>query len=190
MKTNRTNTLTTIIFSLLIALSLNAQTNKTIDIEASQIIWKGYKVTGDHEGTLSFKEGFLTFENDVLTGGELIVDMNSINTTDKKGFIKKKIDNHLKSDDFFDTKVYPEATLKITNVKRLDNEYQVTGDITIKGTTNTKDFKLSISDNTASSLLQIDRSKYNVKYRSPSFFDNLKKKAIYDEFDLKVTLVY
>jgi hypothetical protein len=38
--------------------------------------------------------------------------------------------------------------------------------------------------------LKVDRTKYDIKYRSSSFFDGLKDKAIYDEFDLNVNLKF
>ena len=36
--------------------------------------------------------------------------------------------------------------------------------------------------------VEIDRTEYDIRYGSSSFFDDLKDKAIYDEFDLNVTL--
>ncbi|MBT8324604.1 MAG: YceI family protein, partial [Winogradskyella sp.] len=60
----------------------------------------------------------------------------------------------------------------------------------IKGKTNEVKFPLLMTENGASAELKIDRSKYDVRYGSTSFFDNLKDKAIYDEFDLEVNLVF
>ena len=37
--------------------------------------------------------------------------------------------------------------------------------------------------------ITIDRSNYNVKYGSGSFFEGLGDKTIYDEFDLAITLI-
>ena len=49
---------------------------------------------------------------------------------------------------------------------------------------------MNIKDNTATAVLKIDRTKYDIKYGSASFFDGLKDKAIKDEFDLDVTLKF
>ena len=49
---------------------------------------------------------------------------------------------------------------------------------------------MDIEDNNANAKLKIDRSKFNVKYGSTSFFKDLKDKAIYDEFDLNVNLSF
>ncbi|MFN4197892.1 MAG: YceI family protein, partial [Flavobacterium sp.] len=37
---------------------------------------------------------------------------------------------------------------------------------------------------------KVDRTKYDIKYGSGSFFDNLGDKAIYDDFELTVVLFY
>ncbi|WP_248723182.1 YceI family protein [Seonamhaeicola sp. ML3] len=158
---------------------------KAIKTESSKVVWKGYKVTGSHEGTIAIKSGSLTFEADKLVGGEFVIDMTSINTTDLEGNWKNKLDGHLKSDDFFGVEKYPTANLIFTSVEASGkNSYKVTGDLTIKGKTNPVTFDMSIYGNKATANIKIDRSKYDVRYGSASFFDNLQDKVIYDEFDL------
>lgn len=158
---------------------------KEIKTDASKVVWKGYKVTGSHEGTIDIQSGNLVFEGDKLTGGEFVIDMTTINTTDLDGGAKGKLEGHLKSDDFFGVESHPTATLVFTNVTSSGkNAYDVTGDLTIKGKTNPIDFTISIYGNKATASLKVDRTKYDVKYGSTSFFDGLKDKAIYDEFDL------
>ncbi|GAA4952496.1 YceI family protein [Algibacter agarivorans] len=158
---------------------------KEIKTDKSKVVWKGYKVTGSHEGTIGIKSGFLNFDNDVLTGGEFVIDMTTINTTDLEGNYKDKLDGHLKSDDFFGIADHPTATLVFTDVSASDkNAYTVSGDLTIKGKTNPVAFTISIYGSKATATLKIDRTKYDVRYGSTSFFDGLKDKAIYDEFDL------
>jgi polyisoprenoid-binding protein YceI len=158
---------------------------KEIKTDVSKVVWKGYKVTGSHEGTIAIQSGNLVFEADKLTGGEFVIDMTTINTTDLSGDMKGKLEGHLKSDDFFGVESHPTATLVFTNVTTSGkNAYNVTGDLTIKGKTNPVNFTMSIYGNKATASLKIDRTKYDVKYGSTSFFDGLKDKAIYDEFDL------
>ena len=89
---------------------------KSIDLKASKIAWKGYKVTGEHYGSIKFKSGALEFSGNTLNGGYFVIDMNTINTEDLSGEYKNKLDGHLKSDDFFGVKQHPEATLKFTKV--------------------------------------------------------------------------
>lgn len=158
---------------------------KAIKADKSKVVWKGYKVTGSHEGTIAIKSGSLTFEADKLVGGEFVIDMTTINTTDLEGNWKDKLDGHLKSDDFFGVTNYPTASLVFTKVEADGkNAYNVTGDLTIKGKTNPVEFSISIYGSKATANLKIDRTKYDVRYGSASFFNNLQDKAIYDEFDL------
>lgn len=66
------------------------------------------------------------------------LDVNTINTnnTDR--------DNHLRSDDFFAVEQYPTITFNSTEiVKTKEDEYDVTGDLTVKDVTKKKTFKVS-----------------------------------------------
>lgn len=158
---------------------------KEIKKDKSKVVWKGYKVTGSHEGLIDIKSGFLTFNADKLVGGEFVIDMTTISSTDLQGEYKGKLDGHLKSDDFFGVANHPTATLVFKKVSASGkNAYHVTGDLTIKGKTNPITFTISIYGNKATASLKVDRAKYDVRYGSTSFFDGLKDKAIYDEFDL------
>jgi polyisoprenoid-binding protein YceI len=164
---------------------------KEIKVESSKVVWKGYKVTGSHEGFISIKSGQLTFNDGILTGGDFVIDMSSIINTDLEGEYKGKLEGHLKSDDFFGVEKFPTASLVFTQVRSVSkNSYEVTGDITIKGKTESISFDLSVYGNKANASLKIDRSKFDVRYGSTSFFDGLKDKAIYDEFDLVADLEF
>ncbi|MFH6772137.1 YceI family protein [Gaetbulibacter aestuarii] len=164
---------------------------KSVKVEASQVIWKGYKVTGSHEGTIAIEEGTLTFDNDKLVGGEFVIDMTTIANTDLEGDYKSKLEGHLKSDDFFGVESHPTASLVFTEVTPSGkNAYDVTGDLTIKGITKPVNFTMAIYGSKANATLKIDRSEYNVRYGSSSFFDGLKDKVIYDEFDLVADLQF
>ncbi len=164
---------------------------KEVKTDKSKVVWKGYKVTGSHEGTISIKSGALTFGEEKLTGGEFVIDMASIESTDMQGEYKGKLEGHLKADDFFGVDKYPTSSLVFTSVKASGkNAYSVTGDLTIKGQTHPVTFTISIYGNKATASLKIDRTKYGIKYGSSSFFDGLKDKAIYDEFDLVADLEF
>ncbi|MGB5462567.1 MAG: YceI family protein [Aureibaculum sp.] len=180
-------TTATVILVAFIAFSFTSleTITKEVKIEKSKVTWKGYKVTGSHEGTIAIQSGTLKFEADLLVGGEFVIDMTSITNADLQGEYKDKLEGHLKSDDFFGVEKFPTATLVFKNVEVAGkNSYKVTGDLTIKGKTNPVTFDFSVYGSKANATLKIDRSKYDVKYGSSSFFDNLKDKVIYDEFDL------
>lgn len=164
---------------------------KEVKASESTVVWKGYKVTGSHAGTIALKEGSLLFDGNKLTGGEFVIDMTTLATTDEMGDMNAKLNGHLKSDDFFGVEAHPTATLVITKTATFNkNSYTATGDLSIKGTTKPITFVISIYGNKATATLKIDRTKYDIKYGSGSFFDNLGDKAIYDEFDLVVDLAF
>lgn len=163
----------------------------TVKAEESTVTWKAYKVTGSHTGTVALKSGDLVFDNDILTGGEFVVDMTSIICTDLEGEYKQKLEGHLKSDDFFSVEKHQDSKLVFTNVKATGkNSYEVTGDLTIKGITKPVTFDVSVYGSKATATLKIDRAEYDVRYGSGSFFDDLGDKTIYDEFDLVVDLEF
>ena len=56
-----------------------------VDLTASIMTWKGTKPTGSHDGTVAFKSGGMLLENDVLKGGEFVIDMNTIKNLDMVG---------------------------------------------------------------------------------------------------------
>lgn len=164
---------------------------KEVKTSESTVTWKGYKVTGSHTGTIDLKEGLLEFEGEKLIGGEFVVDMASLISTDLEGEYKGKLEGHLKSDDFFGVESNPTSKLVFTTVTATGkNSYEVTGDLTIKGKTNPVTFDVSVYGSKATATLKVDRSQYDVKYGSGSFFDNLGDKTIYDEFDLVVDLAF
>jgi len=165
--------------------------DKKINAKKSTVIWKGHKVTGSHEGIISIISGSLRFQKKELIGGEIEINMSSLICTDLTGEYKMKLEGHLKSDDFFGTANFPISTLKIIKVKSIsDNTYLCTGEITIKGETETIEFNAEITKSKLTAKLKIDRTKFNIKYGSGSFFDGLGDNMIYDEFDLDINLTF
>ncbi len=174
-----------------VSFTMNAQTTKKVKADKSKVEWLGKKVTGQHNGTINLKEGALVFKGKALVGGNFTVDMTSINTTDLEGGAKGKLDGHLKSEDFFGVEKFPTATLVFKTVAdKGNNVTAVTADLTIKGITNPVTFDMTTNNGSATTKLVINRTKYDIKYGSGSFFENLGDKTIYDDFELDVTLTY
>ncbi len=170
-------------------------TTYTVNADKSTMAWHGKKVTGEHNGTININKGNLIFDGTKLTGGTLEVDMKSVKDLDltDAGY-NKKLTTHLLSEDFFNAEKYPTATLKITKVTpKGGNDYDVAGTLTIRDKTNPVSFpatvKLTGGTAEVSAKVVVDRSKYDVKYGSKSFFENIGDKMIYDEFDLTANLV-
>lgn len=184
----------TIAIALLVAFgaaTASAQ-EKKIDANKSEISWVGKKVTGQHEGTVNFKDGSLTFKGKKLIDGAFTIDMTSINVQDlKAGQGKEKLEGHLKSEDFFGTEKYQTAKIDFTSVTaKSATVYTVTADLTIKGITKPVTFDLTVNKNSATTAFEIDRTKYDIRYGSKSFFESIGDKAIYDDFEIKVNLVF
>ena len=166
--------------------------NKNINLQLSKIKWTGKEITTKtHYGSLKFASGNILFENDEIVGGEFIVDMLSLINEDLTGSSRDYLENHLRSEDFFSVEEYPKSSLKITSIEKIDREkYEVTGDLTIKGITKSTNFILSLNNEGATVEMVFDRSKFDVKYRSSSFFSNLGDKLIYDDIELEVSLYF
>ena len=180
---------TALIFAL-IAFKSNTVEKKKIDVNESKVEWTGEKLTGSHNGTIQFKDGYLLMDGEKITGGKFTIDMNTITVTDLSGEGKQKLEGHLNSDDFFGVNNYDTATLEIKNAAKKGNVYGITGDLTIKGKTNPITFDLKMEGDSATTTLTVDRTKYGIRYGSGSFFDNLGDNTIYDEFKLDVSLKF
>ena len=161
----------------------------SINVSESSIHWLGKKITGQHEGNINLLSGSLIMENGLLTGGDFVVDMNSIASTDLKGESAKKLEESLKSEEWFDAENHPQAKLVFSSVvSQGGGLYNVTGDFTIKGKTNPATFELQVNYLEATAKVIIDRTLYNILHGSTSFLGNLKDKMINNYFELDVNL--
>ena len=169
-------------------------TNFNVNSGTSNAHWKGYKVTGSHEGDVKLKSGNLKFDaNDNLIGGAFEIDMNTITCTDLPAAQGPSLVGHLKADDFFGTTKYATAKFVITKtVFQGKGQCRVIGNLTIKDVTKEIRFVAYTGEKdgvkTADCFIKIDRTEFNVKYGSGSIFDGLGDKTIYDEFDMDVKL--
>jgi polyisoprenoid-binding protein YceI len=162
---------------------MNADTAKT------KLNWLGEKVTGQHTGTIKLQSGWITFADSRIVSGEFLINMTSLKDDDGN----TRLEGHLKSDDFFSVSKFPVSKLVLKGSDSFEKGSAVVrGELTIKGVTNPIEFKAAMQKKDDGSWffanIVIDRTKYNVKYGSGSFFDNLGDKTIYDEFKLKVAL--
>ena len=161
-----------------------------IETALSQITWTGREVsTSSHYGTLDFVSGNFEISNGSIVNGEFIVDMTSINNQDMEGDSKARLEGHLKSDDFFSVESYPTAAISINSSELIsDGKWNVSADLSIKGFTHPVNFEMISSEDGWSANLVFDRSKYDVRFRSGSFFENLGDKLIYDDIELSINL--
>ncbi|HOW32040.1 MAG TPA: YceI family protein [Bacteroidales bacterium] len=168
-----------------------------IDASQSKIEWIGYKPTGQHNGTLALKSGSLFLVDDTPVGGEFVIDMNSLKVLDLEDpEWNGKLTGHLRSPDFFDVDKNPEAKFVVTRIVRNKAggpAYLLTGNLTIKGITKSVSFGTDIAkegDSVSGTAPQftIDRTEYDIKYKSNKFFSDLQNEFINDEFALTISL--
>ena len=177
------------------SLSLAFADNYVADTNASTLKWKGSKVTGFHEGTVGLKSGRVEIVDGALMGGHFEIDLGSINATDLTGGKKRKLDGHLKSKDFFSVKYYPTAQLAIKGVSDggENGRFKIDADLTVKGISKPVSFTAVLRENgdsiEALGKVLVDRAKYDIKFKSGSFFENLGDKLIHDDFEVDVKLV-
>lgn len=179
--------------ALFLSIALFAGGNEEYKVkkEMSSLDWIGKKVTGSHNGTISIKDGMVMVENGKITGGTLIVDMTTIIVEDiEDAETNAKLVGHLNSDDFFGSANNPTSTLKINKVEQIKGDnYTIHADLTIKGKTEKVEIPATIKNKDGKLVVvgetQIDRTKFDIKYGSGSFFDNLGDKAIDNLFTIK-----
>jgi polyisoprenoid-binding protein YceI len=164
--------------------------------DQSMIEWKGFKPTGTHNGTISVAQGKVSVSDGTIESGTFVIDMGSIEVLDIPKDNEKNADlrGHLISADFFDVETYPNATFEVTGLSTVDGKTMLSGNLTMKDATNNISFPVTTSMDgdmmtLTSETFTIDRSKWNVRYGSKSFFDDLGDKFINDDIELKVTLV-
>ena len=177
-----------------------AATPYKIETSQSNLEWNGKKVTGEHTGNINISKGEILVNGNKIVGGNVLIDMTSISNKDltDKGYNDKLV-GHLKSEDFFGSEKHPNGAFKITSVTPIKGakagtaNYTVNGDLTIKGITKPISFPatVNVKDGVASATgtATLDRTQWDIKYNSKSFFPNIADKAIYDDFTVKFNLV-
>jgi len=176
---------------LLIASSVAVFAQK-VDIKPNDAVikWTGNKIGGSHNGAIKIKSGGLELKDGNIVKGSVVIDMNSITCADiDNATYNKKLVDHLKSDDFFGVEKYPTASFTLAKATKFNKgKATVSGSLTIKGKTEPITFEVTKASNVYSTQLKVDRSKFDVRYGSNSFFDNLGDKAIENIFILDIQL--
>lgn len=161
----------------------------------ASIIWVAKKVGSQHNGSLE-GIGKLSIEDNLIARGKFEVDMRTIkvlNIDDPES--ERNLTRHLNSSDFFATDSFPHSVVVIKNsAPASDGEYAFSGELTIKGITHPVDGKYAVLKNEEGTFItgsfEFDRTKYNIKFRSGAFFQDLGDKLIYDNvlvgFELEV----
>ena len=172
-----------------VATSQMASTKYIVNTDASVIDWTGHKPTGKHNGTINLESGVFTVNDGIVESGTFMITMSSLK--DSEG--NAKLEGHLKSADFFEVETYPNAAFEVTGHEMVDGKSMLSGNLTLKDVKNNVTFPVTTSNEgdaltLTSEMFTIDRSKWNVKYGSKSFFDDLGDKFINNDIELKITV--
>ena len=165
-------------------------------IDDSELSWIGTELsTKTHTGTIDFTDGTIVVDSDNTISGNVKINMSTINVTDLQGRSKEMLERHLRSSDFFEVESFSEAKFSFISKSfdKLSNQISFVGDLTIKDITNPISFNATLLETSpflkAKAVLSFDRSKYNVRFRSGNFFENLGDKLILDDIDVNIRLV-
>ncbi|MFY0643758.1 MAG: YceI family protein [Bacteroidia bacterium] len=174
-----------------VATSSESSTTYQVQTSESNVEWFGEKITGwAHKGTVMVSSGSFAVQNNEITAGSFEIDMNSITEIESQMPEEKvtKLIGHLKSPDFFDVGTHPTASFAISSVQ----PDSLRGNLSIKGITKsiTIPYSIEFTDNQmhATSQFTIDRSEFDVRFGSGSFFEDLGDELIKDEIQFTVAL--
>ncbi|MGC3992201.1 MAG: YceI family protein [Chthoniobacteraceae bacterium] len=171
-----------------------------IDVAASSISWTGSNLFNFHTGSLQLASGRVHFSHGVLQAGSFVVDMTSLRCADltDKG-LNAMLIAHLRSDDFFSVDAFPTAEFVIVSVEKLDvtpglPNYRITGDFTLRGTTNPLEIVATVSERpdggyVAQSFFDLDRTLWGSLYGSGKFFSRLGQHVVNDQIHFHLKLV-
>jgi polyisoprenoid-binding protein YceI len=173
---------------------------KMVDPSRSTVSWEGSNLRGSHDGTVDLASGEFYVLDNQLVGGNIVMDMTRIAVLDiEDPAMNERLASHLRSDDFFSVESYPEAIFQMANIRKIDNagpdepNYTISGNMTIKGITHGISFpafvELADGELRASADFDLDRTMWDVRFRSVRFFEDIGDRLIHDNFNLKLDIV-
>ena len=172
----------------------------TVDSEASQVEWAGRNPNSRHIGTVDIAKGVIDIKDGTITG-TVEIDMNTIHNINLEGDeLQPVLEAHLRSDDFFFTKMFPKAVFTFKEAKRIEPgwltapSYHVNGELNLRGVSADLDFDATVALLEDSSLVleahfDIDRTRWNVIYGSTRFFEHLGMHKVFDLLSFQIRMI-
>ena len=148
-----------------------------------KVVWSAYKLTGEgHNGTLHIESGKFKIVGGQIAEGLVIFDMSRIEVSDLTGDAKERLENHLRSGDFFNVEEHPKSTLSVSGITMAGNQAILNGNLTMNGIGVEYNIPVEVVEadvpgGTKGLAIQgkfnLDRTKHNIVYRSQTFDDKL-----------------
>lgn len=203
MRRSKLRPLTLVFCAAALTLSfVNDSSRYTLDKSKSMVKWTGYYLFsfGEHYGSIDLSNGELLVTHEQITGGFFEIDMTSIRDLDMpENDGGKDLSDHLKGDDFFATGKFPQGRFDITKSDKIkearagEPNFDITGNLTIKGVTQPLKFPAIVTVNNniveAKAKFKFDRTKWGIQYNSGKIFSDIGDGAISDAIALDITLV-
>ncbi len=173
--------------AIITLLSINCKAQKvfTLNDAKSKFSWTGYASVGNYAptGTLKMKTGSLEFKGKNIDKSVFEFDMKSLSHENED------LQIHLKNEDFFDVEKFPKAVFVLEKI----TDKEASGTLKIKDVKKKISFPIVIKKTEKEirilATINIDRTDFEIKYNSTSFFQNLGDYAIKDNFDFKIDLL-
>ena len=172
----------------------------TVDTDASQVEWAGRNPYSRHFGTVDIAKGVIDFKDNTITG-TVEIDMNTIHNINLEGDeLRPVLEAHLKSDDFFFTKMFPKAVFIIKEAKRINSgwltapNYHVYGELNLRGVSTDLEFDATVALIDDGSLameahFDMDRTCWRVIYGSTRFFEHLGMHKVFDLISFQIRMI-
>jgi polyisoprenoid-binding protein YceI/rhodanese-related sulfurtransferase len=171
-----------------------------VDASKSTIEWTGRNANSTHFGEVKLAAGQIAVKDGNITG-TFDIDMNTITNKNLEGDeLQPVLIAHLKSDDFFLTKLFPAAKFEILKSKPVLEpfltapNYEIHGTLSLRGVKTEQTFMATVTRTadkglTAEAHFDIDRTKWNIIYGSTRFFEHLGMHMVFDLISIQVRLM-
>lgn len=171
-----------------------------VDTKQSLLEWAGRNPYTKHDGSLRIAAGEIRVINSHPVG-TFTIDMNAIENRSLAGDeLQPVLIDHLKSDDFFFTRLFPTATFTIQEARTRHKAHlsapnmDLKGELSLRGITAGLDLAATVVQEphgtiTARTQVDLDRTRWNIIYGSTHFFEHLGMHLVFDHISVDVKIV-
>jgi polyisoprenoid-binding protein YceI len=171
-----------------------------VDATESQVEWAGRNPNTRHIGTVDISVGVIDIKDGTISG-RVEIDMTTIRNLNLEGDeLQPVLEAHLRSDDFFFTKMFPKAVFTVKEAKRIEPgwvtapNFQVSGELTLRGVSAELEFDATVASIEDGSFameahFDIDRTRWNVIYGSTRFFEHLGMHKVFDLLSFQIRMI-